>query len=123
VFTNIGGGGASYFVGLTPLGERNISQQEVIRQARATLTRRYPGTRISVSAAPIFPALQRLEEGEEEAGAGWIGRGNRLSLSIQGPDIDQLQVYTLQLMEKMKEIQGIADVSRTSSLRSRNFAS
>ena len=49
VFTQIGNNNANYFVGLTPLESRKISQQELMRQARAMLVQRYPGARVSVS--------------------------------------------------------------------------
>ncbi len=108
VFTNIDRGGANYFVGLTPLESRSISQQEVIRQARAVLSRRYPGTRISVSGGTDISGASSA--GGFGGRGGGPGGGNRLGMLIQGPEIEQLQTYTVQLMEKIREIPGVADV-------------
>src|SRR5204862_4837096 len=38
------------------------------------------------------------------------GGFNRLNILIQGPDIEQLQQYTLQLMDKIREVPGVVDV-------------
>jgi HAE1 family hydrophobic/amphiphilic exporter-1 len=98
---------ASFNITMTPLEERSISQQNVMRRVRATLAK-YQGARISVSG------------GTDISGAysgGWRGRGgggvinsNRLQVLIQGPDMEQLQTYTTALMEKMLTINGVVDV-------------
>src|SRR5262249_830377 len=49
VFSEIRNGNANYYVGMTPLESRTLSQQELMRQARAALIRRYPGARIQVT--------------------------------------------------------------------------
>ena len=36
--------------------------------------------------------------------------GNRLYLSVQGPDINQLQQYVLQLVDNVKTIPGMVDI-------------
>src|SRR5439155_10583705 len=43
-------------------------------------------------------------------GGGGGGGFNRLNILIQGPDIEQLQAYTVQLMDKVREIPGVVDV-------------
>ena len=43
VFTNIQPGQANYFVGMTPLENRELSQQELMRRTRAMLTGKYRG--------------------------------------------------------------------------------
>ena len=40
----------------------------------------------------------------------WRRSSNRLSILIQGPDIAQLQDYTVQLMDKLRPIRGVVDV-------------
>lgn len=104
VFTTVNAANANFYVQLTSLEERKISQQELIRKARIYL-RRYPGARISVSGGTDI-------SGSSTAGGGRGGGGgaNRLQLQIQGPDIQQLQVYVVELMAKMKTIPGVVDV-------------
>src|SRR5207249_7265621 len=38
------------------------------------------------------------------------GSGNRRTVLIQGPDIEQLQAYTIDLMGKVRTINGVVDV-------------
>jgi len=111
VFTNMNASEARFYVQMTPLETRKISQQELMRRARAMLLSRYraPGVRV------------RVEGGTDISGASTIGgggnyafgstQGNRVSLNVQGQDIDQLQQYVLDLIDKMKTIPGIVDVS------------
>src|SRR5207237_2603581 len=42
-------------------------------------------------------------------GGGSQGGSNRLNILIQGPDIDQRQTYTTQLVEKLRTINGVVD--------------
>jgi HAE1 family hydrophobic/amphiphilic exporter-1 len=104
VFTTVNPASANFYVQLKPLEERSISQQELMRNARAYL-RRYPGARISVSGGTDI-------SGSSTAGGGRGGGGgaNRLQMQIQGPDIQQLQLYVTELMEKTKTIPGVVDV-------------
>jgi HAE1 family hydrophobic/amphiphilic exporter-1 len=104
VFTNVNTGFASYNVTMTPLETRKQSQQDLMRQAR-TMLRKYQGARISVSGGTdISGASSRGGPG------GGGGGANRLSILIQGPDIEQLQQYTTQLMDKVRTINGVVDV-------------
>src|SRR2546425_12083853 len=54
VFTSIQPGNANYFIGMTPLETRKLSQQELMRRARAMLVSRYraPGVNVSVQGGP-----------------------------------------------------------------------
>jgi HAE1 family hydrophobic/amphiphilic exporter-1 len=103
VFANVNAGQANIYVGLTPLEERNVSQQELMREARSYL-RKYPGARISVSGGTDL-------SGSSSTGGGRGGGGgmNRVQFLIQGPEIEQLQIYTTQLLEKIRTIPGIVD--------------
>src|SRR5437879_3927124 len=49
VFTNLSPNYASYFVTMTPLETRKISQQDLIRRARAMLLSRYLGSGVRMS--------------------------------------------------------------------------
>jgi HAE1 family hydrophobic/amphiphilic exporter-1 len=101
IFTNVNVNRGDIYIGLSPLEERSISQQEIMRRAR-TVLRRYQGARLSVSG------------GTELSGAASSGRGggstNRLYLLIQGPEIDQLQTYVTELIDEVKTIPGLVDV-------------
>lgn len=102
VFTSINVGSASFYLGLTPLEGRTISQQELMRQARQRL-RKYKGARISVSGGTDI-------SGASSSGGRGGGSVNRLNMLIQGPDIGQLQQYTMQLIEKARTVPGLVDV-------------
>jgi hydrophobic/amphiphilic exporter-1 (mainly G- bacteria), HAE1 family len=104
VFTTVNPASANFYVQLTPLEQRSISQQTLMRNARMYL-RRFPGARISVSGGTDI-------SGSSTAGGGRGGGGgsNRLQLQIQGPDIQQLQIYVTDLMSTIKTIPGVVDV-------------
>jgi HAE1 family hydrophobic/amphiphilic exporter-1 len=104
IFTNVNAGNANFYVALKPLESRTATQQDIMRRARVVLskykaarTRFTGGTDISGASAG-------------GGGGGGGGGGNRLQALIQGPDLDQLQLYTTQLMDKVREIPGVADV-------------
>ena len=105
VFATINTANANFYVQLTPLEERTISQQELIRQARTQLRNKFrdPLMRISVSGGTDI-------SGASTAGGRGGGGSNRLQLQIQGPDIDQLQVYVEELMDELKTVPGLVDV-------------
>ncbi len=98
IFTQVNTGNANFYVGLKPLEDRKRSQNDIMRMARASLSK-------------YKAARTRISGGTDLSGASSGGYGgNRLQALIQGPDLDQLQAYTAQLMEKVKEIPGVADV-------------
>ena len=69
----------------------------------ATFVRQFRDARISVSGGTDI-------SGSSTAGAGRGGGGaNRVQLLIQGPDIQQLQVYVADLLAKVRTIPGIVD--------------
>jgi hydrophobic/amphiphilic exporter-1 (mainly G- bacteria), HAE1 family len=116
VMQNVNSGFANFNIMMVPLEERNVSQQELMIRARQML-RKYQGARISVSGGTdISGASSGGGGGGGRGGPGGGGPGgggggfNRLNILIQGPDIDTLQQYTLQLMEKVREIPGVVDV-------------
>jgi HAE1 family hydrophobic/amphiphilic exporter-1 len=104
VMQNVNAGFANFNIMMLPLEEREITQQELMIRARQML-RKYQGARISVSGGTDI-------SGASSSGRGPGGGGgfNRLNILIQGPDIEQLQQYTLQLMDKVREIPGVVDV-------------
>jgi HAE1 family hydrophobic/amphiphilic exporter-1 len=105
VFTNIQTGGANYFVGMIPLEERDVSQQEVMREVRTMLTGRFPGTQIRVSGGTDISGASTA------SGGGGGGGGDRLNMLVQGPDLDQLQSYVGELLDKLRTVPGLVDVN------------
>ena len=110
VMQNVNGGWVNFSIMMTPLEERTISQQQLMIQARQML-RKYQGARISVSGGTDISGASSGGRGPGGGGGGGGGGGfNRLNILIQGPDIEQLQAYTVQLMDKVREIPGVVDV-------------
>jgi HAE1 family hydrophobic/amphiphilic exporter-1 len=109
VFTNIQPNQANYLVGLTPIEERNVSQQDMIRRVRGQLQRKYPGTRINVSGGTALSGASTASGGNNWGGGGG-GQGNRLQMLVQGPDIDQLVAYMQSFMEKLRSMPYVVDV-------------
>jgi HAE1 family hydrophobic/amphiphilic exporter-1 len=112
VMQNVNSGFANFNIMMLPLEERKISQQQLMIQARQML-RKYQGARISVSGGTdISGASSGGGRGGGPGGGGGGGGGgfNRLNILIQGPDIEQLQAYTVQLMDKVRTIPGVVDV-------------
>lgn len=110
----IGNGNASFGVSMVDLEERNISQQELMIRTRAML-RKYQGARISVSGGTDISGASTSGPGGPGGGRGGGGGGgggssNRLNILIQGADVQQLQEYTVQLMDKLRPIRGVVDV-------------
>src|SRR6185503_782681 len=103
-------GFANFNIMMVPLEERKISQQELMIQARQML-RKYQGARISVSGGTDISGASSGGGGGGRGNPGGGGGGfNRLNILIQGPDIEVLQQYTVQLMDKIREIPGVVDV-------------
>ena len=105
VMQNVNSGFASFNIMMVPLEQRKMSQQQLMTQTRQML-RKYQGARISVSGGTD---ISGASSGGGRGGGGG-GGFNRLNILIQGPDIEQLQQYTLQLMEKVREVPGVVDV-------------
>ncbi|MEO8259186.1 MAG: efflux RND transporter permease subunit [Acidobacteriota bacterium] len=107
----IGNGQGNFNVTMTPLEERKTSQQEMMRRVR-TMLAKYKGARISVSGGTDISGAStggNQGGGGGRGGGGGGGSSNRLQILIQGPDIEQLQGYATQLMEKVRTINGVVD--------------
>src|SRR5262245_26368004 len=114
VMENVGSGNGSFNITMVPLEERKISQQELMIRARQML-RKYQGARISVSGGTDISGASSGGGRGGPGGGGPRGGGggggfNRLNILIQGPDIEELQTYTTQLMDKVRDIHGVVDV-------------
>jgi HAE1 family hydrophobic/amphiphilic exporter-1 len=102
----IGGGqqetvnAASIYVKLTDVGERDRSQDDLMREAREVLSSRYPKElRTSVQQVAAI------------SGGGF--RNADIMYVIGGPDLQKLMEYSQQLQEKMKTIPDVVDVDST----------
>lgn len=103
VMTSIFGGSGNFYVQLTPLEEREQSQQDLMRIARTRL-RKFAGARsISVSGGTDISGASSA------GGRGGGGGGNRLGMILQGPDIEQLQKYAYDLIGKLREVPGLVE--------------
>ena len=105
VYTNISASQANFYIGLTDLEKRNVSQQDLIRDTRAFL-RKYPGARISVTGGTDISGASTTSG---RGGGGGMGT-NRVNMLVQGPDIEQLQVYVTELIPKIRSVPGLVDV-------------
>jgi HAE1 family hydrophobic/amphiphilic exporter-1 len=103
VLTSTQTGSANFFVALAPIDQRDVPQQEMMRRARM-LVRKYQGARISVSGGTDISGASTAGQ---RGGGG--GSTNRLWLLIQGPEIEQLQVYSTELIAKIRTIPGLVD--------------
>src|SRR5262249_61712516 len=87
-------------------------QQDLMRRVR-TMLRKYQGARIRVSGGTDISGASTGGGGNWGGGGGGRGGGggaNGLQILIQGPDIEQLQGYTTELMQKIRTINGVGDV-------------
>jgi len=80
-------------VGLTPLENRDISQQDLMRQARAQLVQAYPGARISV---------HQFENGPPVAAP--------IEIRVIGPDIETLRLLAGEVETLIAAVPGTRDV-------------
>jgi HAE1 family hydrophobic/amphiphilic exporter-1 len=91
----------SIYVGLTPLGERTLSQTDVMNQARG-LFKRYPDVRATVR------TLNTTGLGGSGGGG---GGGGKLRLGMRGPDLPTLEASLVRLMKLMREDKHFVDVN------------
>jgi HAE1 family hydrophobic/amphiphilic exporter-1 len=111
MMTSIQNGSGNYSVQLTPLDQRQLSQQQLMQVARRTVSK-YRNARISVSGGTDISGASTGGGGGRGPGGGGPGGGggsNRLTMIVQGPDIDELQKYANTLLAKVKEIDGVND--------------
>ena len=88
------------YVGLVPLGERDLSQQEVMNKARG-LFKRYPDVRGTVR------SLNTAGLG----GSGGGGGGGKLRLGVRGPDLAVLESGLVRLLKLMRDDPHFVDVN------------
>src|SRR5262245_15274125 len=106
LMVSIQNGSGNYSVQLTSIEDRKQSQQELMQVARRALSK-YKNARISVSGGTDISGASSAGGGGRGGGGG--GSTNRLSIIVQGPDMEQLQTYASTLLAKVKEIDGVTD--------------
>jgi HAE1 family hydrophobic/amphiphilic exporter-1 len=91
---------ASIYVKLTPVEQRQKSQQEIALQTRDILAR--------------YPSDLRTSIGQANAGAGGNDWGNfDIQFALTGPDLDKLAEYSTKLVEKLKTLPKVVDADTT----------
>jgi hydrophobic/amphiphilic exporter-1 (mainly G- bacteria), HAE1 family len=123
LMTSIQSGSANYSVALTPIEERKQSQLELMQVARRVMGK-YRNARTSVSGGTDISGASSAGGGRGGPGGGGGGGMNRLTMILQGPDVDELQKLayagddmkgTIQqpnassLLAKIREIDGVTD--------------
>jgi HAE1 family hydrophobic/amphiphilic exporter-1 len=104
--TTIGGGQqeqvnvASIYVKMQPLGERRVSQTEVMLRARSEVLAKY---------LKEFPGQLRTSVQQVAAISGGGNRNADIQYVVGGPDLDKLTKYSDALLEKMKRIPDVVD--------------
>ncbi len=97
----VGGGGTSnigsMFVVLKPLGERKLSADQVIGRLRGKLAH-IPGATL------FFQAQQDLRVGGRMSNA-------QYQYTLQGDDLEELTAWAPKVLDKMKTLDGLTDVS------------
>lgn len=89
------------YVRLFELGDRTISQFELMARTRVFM-KRHPDLRVSVN----VPSL---------AGGGQLNAD--IQFNLMGPDLRMLDQYSAQMMARMRAIPGLVDVDTTLALR------
>ncbi|HEU4875144.1 MAG TPA: efflux RND transporter permease subunit, partial [Pyrinomonadaceae bacterium] len=108
--TTIGGGQqeqvnvASIYVKMTPIEERNISQDEAMVRARNEVLGKY---------LKQYPGQLRTSVQQVAAISGGGFRNSDIQYVLGGPDLKKLQEYSDKLLEKMKTIPDVVDVDST----------
>jgi len=92
-FGNSGGNSGNVNVSLVPVAERQFSQAELINRTRAIL-KKYQSKDYRINASGSSSISGSLGLGRGGSGIGYY---------IAGPDMDQLNKYADQLVEKMKQ--------------------
>jgi HAE1 family hydrophobic/amphiphilic exporter-1 len=117
LMVSISNGSANYSVQLTPIGDRKATQLQLMQVARQVLGK-YRNARTSVSGGTDISGASSA------GGRGGGGSTNRLTMILQGPDIEELQKLsyagddlkgTIQapgegsLLSKIRQIDGVTD--------------
>jgi HAE1 family hydrophobic/amphiphilic exporter-1 len=95
---------ASIYAKLAPIGERNVSQNELMIRARSEVLAKY---------LRQYPDQLRTSVQQVAAISGGGNRNADIQYVIGGPDLDKLTQYSADLLKKMKTIPDVVDVDST----------
>lgn len=108
--TTIGGGQqeqvnvATIYVKMTPIEERDISQENLMVRARTEILGKYQ---------KLYPGQLRTSVQQVAAISGGGFRNADIQYVLRGPDLDKLKQYSDAMLEKMKTIPDVVDVDST----------
>ena len=108
--TTIGGGQqeqvnlASIYVKLTPIEERNVSQEKLMVRARTEVLGKYQ---------QLYPGQLRTSVQQVAAISGGGFRNSDIQYVIGGPDLKKLTEYSDAFLEEMKTIPDVVDADST----------
>jgi HAE1 family hydrophobic/amphiphilic exporter-1 len=108
--TTIGGGQqelvnvATIYVKLTPIEERQISQQDLMVRARNEVLTKYQ---------KLYPGQLRTSVQQVAAISGGGFRNADIQYVLRGPDLNKLQEYSDAMLAKMKTIPDVVDADST----------
>ncbi len=94
---------ANVYVGLVPLDERDVSQTEVMDQARKIMAR--------------YPDLRAQVRSLNTSGLGGGGYGGKIKLAIRGPDLDRLEGLVARLLPLLRQTPKVVDAGSPSADR------
>jgi HAE1 family hydrophobic/amphiphilic exporter-1 len=95
---------ASIYVKLTPIEERNISQQELMVRARSEVLAKY---------LKEYPGQLRTSVQQVAAISGGGFRNADIQYVIGGPDLQKLTQYSEAMLAKLKTVSEVVDVDST----------
>jgi HAE1 family hydrophobic/amphiphilic exporter-1 len=87
---------ATIYVGLLPLEERDLSQQDVMARARSIFMR--------------YPDLRATIRSLNTAGIGGPGYGGKIRVAVRGPDLKKLEEILGTLMKELRAEPALVDV-------------
>jgi HAE1 family hydrophobic/amphiphilic exporter-1 len=105
VLSTINGGGSSgvtdgnVYLGLTDLTERKYSQFDVMDDARRMMKEKFPGLRVAVQ------PTQNVSGGNAKT--------QTMVLNVRGPGLDQLAMYSSDILKMMHTVPGMVDQDTT----------
>ena len=94
---------ANLYVGLVPIADRELAQQDVMNRARGIFSR--------------YPDLRATVRSLNTSGIGGTGYGGKLKLAIRGPDLTKLEEILNTLLTEMRAEPDFVDVFSPSADR------
>jgi HAE1 family hydrophobic/amphiphilic exporter-1 len=93
---------ATIFVALTPADTRERSQQDIITIVREQILPRFAGEHLRTIVSPV-----------NAFGGGSASDSAAIQFVVSGPDIDRLEAYSAQVLDRVRQIPGTVDADVT----------